>query len=523
MIITRLLVLGLALSAGPGQAQRRQSVPPEIYPFRPMPRDEIQRRVERVTESKTAYADIRTLTARGMEGSARTQPWGGSFWPLIQGQVANVYQDKNLFRFMDYLSWKGNLEKFEKRRRQVLSRGLDLSPRDLARLAPSEKYDLLLGDQNFDLTNRTWNFVEVWGKHKRNGFASSVAYPNADFRLPRANDRMALWEGVCHGWAVAAGAYPRPRKTVVVTLPNGKRLPFYPEDIKALVSLAFANSPAQNEVQVEGFRCDESLPDQDEFGRYIDRRRAGESLLPRCADVHPAVWHLSVLEIMGQQRRSLVLEIDANNKVNNHPLASYSYRYFNPTRGARGTLNQVMLPVERYRNDPYRSSRHPDTRFIVGVEMSVRYVKWTMPRARPTNGPRDDKLKTKKYLYDLELDAAGKVVGGQWRVTRTVLDFDGRGRTGQPDFFWALKRDYMKHFQIDPQLPAWDGRTAPPESWRHAAHGSHAYTVWEAGPGVTCTVINDRTREARTVPCEFKTPRPRPLLNLVQRLVELSQ
>ncbi len=80
-------------------------------------------------------------------------------------------------------------------------------------MAPSEKYDILLGDTSFDLTNRIWAYQEKWGSQKKWGFLSSIDLP-AGYRIPEGNSLMAFWEGICHGWAVAAGHSPRPEKTV---------------------------------------------------------------------------------------------------------------------------------------------------------------------------------------------------------------------------------------------------------------------------------------------------------------------
>src|SRR5690606_24999070 len=116
-----------------------------------------------------------------------------------------------------------------------------------------------------------------WGNQKKWGFLSSINIPDG-YRIPKANKLMALWEGICHGWAVAAGGSARPLKTVNIRLPNGKILPFYPDDIKALISLMYANSVVQDNVIVEGLRCDDKRPERDKFGRYIDElpKKEGE-------------------------------------------------------------------------------------------------------------------------------------------------------------------------------------------------------------------------------------------------------
>lgn len=512
------------------QAQRRPNPLREIYPYQPIHLEDLIKRVERITENQVPLRNVYDITNRGlMSGSSNPIPWEGSFWPLIQGQIANIWQSKSMLKPLEYLSWKENLNDFRKRKRELLPQGLDMEEQKLAKLAPSEKYDLLLGDTNFDLTNRIWNFVETWGNQKMNGFLSKIDIPEG-YRLPKANSRIALWEGICHGWALAAGGYPEPKQTVTITLPNGKRLPFYPTDIKALVSLAFANSLVQQETLIEGFRCNNKNPRQDEYGRFIDDLPSRDEIgvLPRCADVHPAVWHLAVVNLMGLQRRSLVVEIDANAKVNNHPLGAYQFSYFNPKSGRVGSLEKSMVDLADYRRDPYAGSRHADTRYVVGVEMRMLYVDWVSPddaKAAASEG----KFKKKDFLYDLELDAYGNVVGGQWRVNHIIEFVTDRGSdltTNQPDFFWVLPKNYMRHFQGIQGLPEWrvDSSRPAPQEWKNAAFGAHSFMFQETaefGFNSTCPVI--RGKQVLRVPCEFKHPKPQPLLNVVNQLVELSR
>jgi hypothetical protein len=343
---------------------------------------------------------------------------------------------------------------------------------------------------------------------------------------------MGLWEGICHGWALAAGAYPRPEKVVTFTLPNGKKLPFYPDDIKALVSLLFANSLVQDNVLVEGYRCNQKNPNQDEFGRFIDEmpKKEGEKLLPRCADVHPGIWHASVANIIGAQGRSLVVEIDANAIVNNHPMSGYKTKYFNPKSGRFGTLQESVIALKDYQ-DPYKDNRNPNATHLVGVEMEIYFLGKVMPKQRESDGPEDDKISKQSFMYDLELDRDGNIVGGQWRATRTAdrYDRDSNERPpviAHPDFFWVIPKNFMMYFQPIQGLEAWNGKGQVPQSWKRAALGAHSFiynVTREFGFDEKCTVLPKRGRGSREVPCEFKYPRPQPMINFVNQLLEMSK
>lgn len=148
-----------------------------IYPFRPMPTSDVKAKLVRLSENENFLWDIREMTKRGLtKANTKNQPWGGSFWPLIQGQVANPYHDKDFrvlhgaFNGLEVVSWKYNYKKFEKRQEKLYPKIYELSEKELAELAPSEKYDLLLGDTSFDLTKRIWNYASTWGEKKEMGF-----------------------------------------------------------------------------------------------------------------------------------------------------------------------------------------------------------------------------------------------------------------------------------------------------------------------------------------------------------------
>ncbi len=529
----KLLVLASCLSTTAALAQDPLR---EIYPYKPYSIEEVRGKVTKMTEDPRPLMNVIEMERRGlMEVNAKSQPWGGYFWALIQGQIANTYQDKTYFRVWEMIGWEGNVKRWKKRRNEVLNNVMNLEEKELAELAPSEKYDLLMGDTNFDLTSRVWQFVEGWGNSKKWGFLSSIDIP-AGYRLPKSTKLMALWEGICHGWALAATGYPRPENTVTITLPNGKRMPFYPDDIKALVSLMFANSIAQDNVVVEGLRCLDKNVKTDEFGRNVDElpTKEGEEVLPRCADVHPAVWHASVVNLTGLQGRAFVVEVDYHATVNNHPLSGYKYNWFNPKTGKKGNINEATIDLVGFK-DAYQTARNPLAVKLVGVEMEMIYTDWSNPKENETNSPEDDKFKSKKFMYDLELDAYGNIVGGQWRAEK-VIDVRGRNsrdqeeertsRILQPDFFWALPKNFAMYFKPVAGLEAWNGRGQTPKSWSGPAKAAHGFiynVTREFGFNEKCTVIPEEGKGTKEVPCEFKYPRPQPLINVVNQLLQMSR
>lgn len=499
-----------------------------IYPFKPVPKAVIAEKVLRLTEDANAIKNAFEIDRKNLNnGKTAAQPWGGSYWPLNQGMIANNYHHKTFFNF---LSWKANYRNYVNRSEKQHADPYSMSEDDLAELSPAEKYDLLLGDTSFDLTNRIWDYSTRWGQSKKWGFLSSIDLPEG-YRVPKGSSMMAWWEGICHGWALASGLYPRAEKTVDITLPNGKKLPFYPNDIKALVSLMFANSVLQDNVIVEGLRCKAKNPKKDKYGRYIDRepKKPGDESLPSCADVHPAVLHMTMVNVNGVQGRSFVVDHSAKASVANQPVEGYSLKYFNPKNGKKGNLPDSLIRVSDYKKDPFKSARHVGTFYILGVTMDLRYVDWETPKPKKTNFESDDKIVTQSFNYDLELDKDGNIIGGQWRTYRNgrLAPFKAV-KTNQPDFLWIAPKDYMKYFK-PANVEAWDPsrQTTPPASWKNAAFGAHAFTynvTKEYGFNEKCTVIGEKRRMGvKEVPCEFKYPRPQPFIPVVNKLLELSR
>lgn len=507
-----------------------------IYPYKPFQTDHIRSRLEILTEDKNFIWSIKELDKRGIQSATtQTQPWGGPFWPLNQGLIANTYHNKDyktfIFSFPEHLSWRENLRDFYRLSGKYKYTD-DMSEYELSRLAPAEKYDLILGDKEFDLTHRLWDYAEKWGAQKRWAFVSKV-HMEGEYIFPRVSRTMALWEGICHGWAVAAGHTPRPKNTVYVTLPNGKKVPFYPDDIKGLISLTWANSVIQNKVMFEGSRCNKKAPRKDAFGRYIDTTidRNDSTLQPRCADVHPAIFHVAIMNILGIQKRSFVMDVKPEAAIANQPVAGYSFRYFDPHSGRYGTYEEAMWNMKEYENyDWFWESRNKDATEIVGVHMEVSYIDWQHPSGAETNSEADDRIKKTKFFYDLEIDAKGNIIGGQWRSDRKVKKVFNP-KPHHPDFFWVVPKNYADSFMPVSGLPEWKTKDSVtldvvPKEYLPVALNAHNFVFEESakffGQNPKCPVFPAEGGEMRMVDCEFRYPKPQPLLQIVNKLIELS-
>lgn len=366
----------------------------------------------------------------------------------------------------------------------------------------------------------------------------------------RKSTDIASWEGICNGWSTAAGIIPRPKKAVIFTLPDNRTLKFYPEDIKGLISLYWFNSYIQNSLKksdsgeykaggttLVGNRCNQKNVRTDSYGRRYDTKKDPYSnkLEPRCVGVHPAKWHLGLVNLIGKQGRSFIVERKVDDPVDNHPMYKYKMKYFNPNSGYYNRkFSKNIEPISS--RDQFRSYRHKDARYIVGVQTVMTYIDYHKPFRALTNGPGSDKRVDKKMLYDLELDANYNVVGGQWRTVEAGTPPDGtedrntnvRPNYNQPDFFWAVTKDWKKSklFDNEDDLASWnDTSVAPPRSWLEKAKQYHSFNVVQStynGNGVQCNVKDKVTGRRSKVWCELSKNRPQPLSNVVNKLVELS-
>ena len=579
---------------------------PEIYPFVPVETEVIYKRAQDSAEDENFIKNIFDMHANGLDrANTKTQPWTSTFWPLNKGLIADPYTTwVNPLLAHREVSWSPNYRRLTKRRKNLMKEWRKLSTKELNKLAPSEKYDLLIGDYTFDLSKRIVEYAKKWGSKKENSFLTSLniiggnsvqlaeqmvqngqydsiesalpvamelrgglaeeiaknlvkkgkyqsivsAMPEAtrlaskrsgDYVLKPKPSIMALWEGICHGWSTAAGNVPRPRKPVDFRLENGKRLRFYPDDIKGLVSYLWANSLIQDAkwidnngnaqgggIIMQGLRCNVKSPEKDEWGRYYDAKpdHYSQKLEPRCVGVHPALWHLALTNIIGKQGRSFIVERKVEAAVDNHPMKGYKSEFFNPYTGDYGTLANSVRPLRLA--DQFYDFRNPDTKMIVGVRLTMSYMDWTRPQREKYDSPSNDKIEDIEMLYDLELDADGNIVGGQWRTTE-VGSASITGDRTQPDFFWVVTKDWKRFFPENTQISEWrNTKRQTPSDWKQAAFNAHSFVYQQTnafGFNNRCEVVNKETDKVITVPCEHKIPKPQPLVNVVNKLIELSR
>lgn len=370
--------------------------------------------------------NLQDMDSRGLKsGETSLDVWSDDYWPTYKGKLGARFADRS---FNSYSSFMGKYRYIKKYTAPyVFNRG---DEDDIDVLSPSEKYDLLFSTTSTPLTNALWS--EAKGIYDRYG-------------------NIETWQGICHGWAIAAYAMDRPSRSITVKAADNRTdITFYPSDIKALASLLWAHTGYRSKFV--GGRCRTKNPTTDSKGRIIS---------DVCRDTNPRTFHLSLVNEVGRGGKSFIMDAVYDYQVWNHPVLSYSYTYFNPKTGdTEYDLDDAKVDKWRFTNDKFRAHRSSRAKHIVGVAMKVKYLVETKPTQKHSDSSSYDSSKTVSYLYDLELDSAGNVIGGEWY------------QNAHPDFLWTVNPGFVPSSKGDIFLSSeglWNGRSPLNGNWRSGA------------------------------------------------------
>lgn len=257
-----------------------------------------------------------------------------------------------------------------------------MSVEELATLAPSEKYDLFLGRYDYPM------------KSAASGVASKLA---------------SDWAGICHGWAPASAFHNEPTPKLV-TNPDGIVIPFGSADIKALLSYYYAFHH-KGHVDQMGLRCF--------LGSWLGGARGcGE-------DLNAGAFHIVMANKLGLLKEPFMVDIERFREVWNQPVVAFKSRIL---------------------ADNLRPSRNAAKKAVKGMRIATEfyYVDESDPTWDVVHGTKNQLIEKRDFQYRIELDAEGKIVGGEW---------ESRER---PDFIWnvtpATTEDFKGIFSELPKL-----------------------------------------------------------------------
>lgn len=317
--------------------------------------------------------------------------WSETYWPSNKGGIAYRWSHPDPQPFKYRLYTKQELQK--------------MSQKEVGLLSPSELYDIAQGDYNYTLTRKVLNqfsLKDLW------------------------------WEGICHGWALAAANYPEP-SPVVVTNRDGIKVPFGASDVKGLLAMHDAYNYKGTYAQI-GMRCSASgkVP-----GEGDDRDANPNPPLPEvantndCKDVNAGAFHVALSNMIGIHSKSFVADVDRFNDVWNQPVTGFS-----------STIVGEEAVTSDHRAVGIERRIKVATKFTYGEELKFYTPEAEAAGAKnfvsklPVTGTIHQEFRHKNYEYVVELDFKGNVVGGEW-LTET-----------RPDFMWMITRD--KKFNNSP-------------------------------------------------------------------------
>ena len=319
------------------------------------------------------------------EGKLTYKPWSDYYWPIATGGVSLRYGDPD---FEELLAEENSKEEGVSYERvinyyQQPADFLKLQPftaderqKQLDMYSPAEKYDLLVGSKDFQLTN----YVKDQGR-----------------KYMDENGTVAMWMGICHGWAVAAYASPRPARTIAVKALDGKTtINFYPHDLRALVSLKWASASSWKGMFIGG-RCNISEhPEDDDDKKLNIDEETGRVLDAECFDTNPGTWHTVITNKIGRYNESFIMDATFDAEVWNQPVYSYKVQYYHPRTEKPGALAESIMPIDEQWQDTFAKFRQNEkAKNIVVVEMKVTYVAENEPQQ---GAPADDILTTVNLL-----------------------------------------------------------------------------------------------------------------------------
>ncbi len=257
----------------------------------------------------------------------------------------------------------------------------NMTTAQLAQLSPAEKFDLVQGHYNYPFSARV----------------AANATPDAKG-----------YEGICDGWTATAIAFTEPAP-VEVRNPDGISIPFGTSDVKALmsydVSINFERG-ALGSVFI-GEYCT--------FG-------GGK----KCSDVNPGSFHVILANEIGLKQQSFAIDADRGKETWNQPVHGFEFEILQETT-AKGAARAFVIHAKlKYAQDDLTGA----------TDTTMRVFSWL-----PTNGTPLYATETMELDYILELDYAGRIIGGSWI---------GKSKKNHPDILWKTtkKIEWTPEFQV---------------------------------------------------------------------------
>lgn len=309
--------------------------------------------------------------------------WSETYWPSNVGGIAYRWSHPNPEPFKYRLNTKEDLTQ--------------MNLQQISQLSPAELYDVAMGDYSYTLTKKMLH-----------------SYTSRDL----------WWEGICHGWSQAATNYPEPAK-VLVTNPDGIKVPFGSSDVKALLAMHEASNYG-GAFSFTGRRCkiNGKVPGEgDNRDSNTNPPSDADAVTPDCKDVNAGAFHVVLTNMIGIHGRGFVADIDRYNDVWNQPVTAYTSSIVgeeavSELESSTGVARKVHVKMTMIYGEELKF--YTPALAATGIHNFV--------SKDPVTGTVHQEFRSRTYDYFLEMDAAGKIIGGSW-ISET-----------RPDFLWMYQR-----------------------------------------------------------------------------------
>ena len=311
--------------------------------------------------------------------------WADTYWPTSQGSHNNRWQGSNI---------QSPLEKYDTAFNSAA--GCAHYPSAFYGAGAKAEWDIYYGCAGPAAKWQVQNFQGGAAMHdgKDNDGDGKTDDYGAD-----GIDGVQGWWGTCHAWTPASQLVPEPQHAVTL---NGVK--FEVGDIKAIIQNAFDKTSA---VMLGG-RCNSKDITHDVHGSANDD----------CSDVNPGALHVVMTNFLGLTQLPLVEDRTANYEVWNQPVVGYEI-----TKQVKVAASAANTCVG---NTGDTWTYNTAATELYEVQMTVSYVVEGAPSLSPI-GYRDN-VSTDDYHYILELNTAGKVIGGR---------FCSDSENAHVDFLWS--------------------------------------------------------------------------------------
>ncbi len=253
------------------------------------------------------------------------------------------------------------------------------------------------------------------------------------------HDGVQTWFGLCHAWVPASIHEPRPLGPVTY-----EGVTFEVGDMEGLLMLAYNRSSAamiggrcnlfstdEEMATVRRCRLPDTQPEEGDTMRecsewelnsyVVERDEHGAVVQNQCDDTNPGSFHVAMTNLLGLEHRAFAYDQTWNYEVWNQPVVAYDISKLEEITAAQA--NELL----NLTGDTYEINT--DAAQLFEVRGTSTYITEAYASTTPAAASRYERNNHHNYI--LEVDADGKIIGGEWF---------GDSVEDHPDFLWDPAR-----------------------------------------------------------------------------------